>query len=263
LNCLRLSSAAPGFLQGLEVRQLQALAVGFRDRQGFDLLHRAVAAPDEIVINAGAVDLPVHFEFGEFAHHLGRHSAGQHARGNFETRLDEALRRDDRRFADDGLVHHHGVHADHAVLAHDAAMQDGAMADVAIFLDDGVAAGKAVHYTAVLHVGAGTDEQATEVAAQAGTGTDVGARTDVHVTDQHGRRMNIGARIDHRHDAVDCIDFHWVNAPQGQCDMIHFHSKLIHASVSQSKRRRFSTNSDSWYVSAVAGFAQTIRRRQE
>ena len=85
-------------------------------------------------------------------------------------------------------------------------MQDRAVTDMAVFLDDRVGAGKAVHDAAVLQIRAGTDLQPTEVAAQRRSGSDVAARTDDHVADQNGGRMHVRGRIDDRRHAVDGPD---------------------------------------------------------
>ena len=85
-------------------------------------------------------------------------------------------------------------------------MQDRAVADVAVLLDDRVGAGKAVHHAVVLDVGAGAYFQPPEVAAQARERTDVNAGPDDHVADQHGGRMHERRGIDHRRDAVDRVD---------------------------------------------------------
>ena len=59
---------------------------------------------------------------------------------------------------------------DHGVAADAAAVQHGAVADMAIDFDHGVVAGKAVHDAGVLQVGALFQHQAAEVAAQEASG---------------------------------------------------------------------------------------------
>ncbi len=86
-------------------------------------------------------------------------------------------------------------------------MQHGAMADMAVRLDHRVAAGKTVHDTSVLQVGALFQDQAAEVAAQRCQWADVAARADDHVADQHRTGMHIGAGVNDRRDAVDFIYF--------------------------------------------------------
>jgi hypothetical protein len=46
------------------------------------------------------------------------------------------------------------------------------------------------------------EDQAAEVAAQAGAGADIAAGADDDVADQHGRGMDVGGRVDDRDDAV-------------------------------------------------------------
>jgi hypothetical protein len=123
--------------------------------------------------------------------------------GNVHSGPDEGARGDDRRLPDDHVVHDHCIHADQRVPADAAAVQHGAVADMAILLDDRIAAGEAVHDAGVLHIDAALENQASEVAAQAGTGADVAAGPDDHIADENGRRMNVAAGIHDRNDSVD------------------------------------------------------------
>ncbi|MNN39024.1 hypothetical protein D3C81_1530470 [compost metagenome] len=98
------------------------------------------------------------------------------------------------------VVHHHRVHADHGVLADLAAVQHRAVADVTISGDAGDAGGEAVDHAGVLQVGAFLEDDASEVAAQAGQRADVAAGADDHVADQHRGGMHVGVGVNHRGD---------------------------------------------------------------
>jgi len=88
------------------------------------------------------------------------------------------------------------------------------MADMAVDLDHGVDAGKAVQHASVLHIAALLEHDAAEVAAQRGERGDVAAGADEHVADQHGVGMHVGGGMDDRADAVDFVAGHgW--APMG------------------------------------------------
>jgi hypothetical protein len=87
-------------------------------------------------------------------------------------------------------------------------VEHGAVADVAVLLDHCVLVREAVDRAVVLHVGAALEHDAAEVAAQARAGPDIAAGADDHVADQHGRGMDVGGGIDHRHDAFECIAGH-------------------------------------------------------
>ena len=93
-----------------------------------------------------------------------------------------------------------------AFLPTAAAVQHGAVADVAVFLDDGIGAGEAVHDAGVLQVGAAFEDEPAEVAAQAGAGADIAARPDDDVADQHGAGVHEGGGIDDGDDAVDGVN---------------------------------------------------------
>ena len=78
--------------------------------------------------------------------------------------LTKAPRADNGTGRDMGLIHHHRIHTDHRILADDAAVQDGAMADVAIPLDHRVHARKGVHHTGVLDVRSLLEDNPAKVA---------------------------------------------------------------------------------------------------
>jgi len=63
-----------------------------------------------------------------------------------------------------------------------------------------------MHDAGVLQVGAALEDQAAEVAAQAGARPDIAAGADDDVADQHGGRVDEGRRVDHGDDAVNCKD---------------------------------------------------------
>ena len=96
------------------------------------------------------------------------------------------------------------------------AVDDGAVADVAVLLDHRVRLGKTVHDAAILDIGAGLDHQTPEIAAQAGRGADVHACAYVHVADQHRARMHIGIRMHDGGEAVDGIDFDHEDVARGK-----------------------------------------------
>jgi len=85
-------------------------------------------------------------------------------------------------------------------------MQDCAVSNVTIFLDHGVGSRESVHDTGILQVGAGFQNQAAEVAAQAGAGADIAVGADDDVANQHGTGMNVGSGINDRHNAVDGVN---------------------------------------------------------
>ena len=85
-------------------------------------------------------------------------------------------------------------------------MQHGAVADMSIFLDNGVGAGEAMHHATVLHVAARFEHDAAEIAAQAGRRSDIAARADDHIAGQDRSRMHERARIDDRHEAVNFVE---------------------------------------------------------
>ena len=62
--------------------------------------------------------------------------------GHLHARLDEGASADDAVGAYHGFIHYHGIHAHHGIAADMAAMQHGAMPDMAIGLDHGILAGK-------------------------------------------------------------------------------------------------------------------------
>ena len=85
----------------------------------------------------------------------------------------------------DGAIHHHRVHADQCIAPYACAMNHRPVTDVTIDFNHGVAAGKTMDHASVLQVRALFHDQPAEVAAQTGAGTDVAARADDDVADQH------------------------------------------------------------------------------
>jgi hypothetical protein len=137
---------------------------------------------------------------------LGGNAGGKGARRHLESRAHEGHGRDHGGFADDGAVHDRCIHAHQRIPADPAAMQDGAMADMAVFFDHRIGAGKAMHDAAILDVGAALQDQSAEIAAQRSARPDITAGADDDVADQHGRGVDEGLRMNHRNDAVDGID---------------------------------------------------------
>ena len=91
------------------------------------------------------------------------------------------------------------------------------MTDVAVFLDNGIGAWKAVHDAGVLHVGAVLEDDAAEVSAKTRGRADIAVFADDDVADQHRRRMNKTGRRDDGRNAVDRINTwgsHWLNSLQ-------------------------------------------------
>ncbi|MNS99754.1 hypothetical protein D3C72_1341660 [compost metagenome] len=169
------------------------------------------AAHRQRLVGLRAFELPGDLFVAEFAPHLGRDARRERTRGHLHAGGHEGAGRDDGFLAHLGLVHHHRVHAHQRVAPHDAAVQDRAVADVAVDLHHRVVVGKAVDAAVVLHVGAFLQDDAAEVSAQAGAGADITVGADDHVADQHGCGMHVGARVDDRNHAVDGIAGHSVS----------------------------------------------------
>jgi hypothetical protein len=104
------------------------------------------------------------------------------------------------------LSFHHRVHSDQRVLLNDAPMQHRAMPDVTALVDQRIVPRKRVQHTGVLDIGARTDVEAAEVAAQRCRRADVTVGTDNHVADQHGAWMHVCRWIHHWRHAIDRID---------------------------------------------------------
>jgi hypothetical protein len=82
------------------------------------------------------------------------------------------------------------------------AVKNGAVTHMTVALHDAVLAGKAVHDAVVLQVRAVLDDDASEIAAQRGAGTDIAISTDNHVSDQTRGRMDEASLPDHRPDRL-------------------------------------------------------------
>jgi hypothetical protein len=185
---------------------VDARAVGFGCAQRLAFDHRGQAATGKILVGVGTFNLPRPLLIGEEADDPGRNTGGEAARRDLDAGLDEGAGGNHRGLADEGVVHDHCIHADQRVPFDTATVQHGTVADVAVFANDGVGTGKAMHDTGILEVGAAFEDQPPEIAAQAGAGADIAARADDDITDQDGGRMDEGRRVDHGHDAVDRID---------------------------------------------------------
>lgn len=85
------------------------------------------------------------------------------------------------------------------------------MADVAVFLHHGIGTGKTMHDASILQIGAALENEPAEIAAQAGRRTDIALRPDDHIADQDGGRMDVGRRVDHWGNAIDCVNFDHVH----------------------------------------------------
>ena len=106
-------------------------------------------------------------------------------------RLHQGLRRDEGRAPDSRAVHNDGVHPHQRVFTNDAAMQDGAVADMAVPLHHHIHAREGVGGAAFLNVGPLSDQDAAKIAAQAGQRADIAAGADLHVADQHRFGMDV------------------------------------------------------------------------
>src|SRR3546814_9961787 len=69
-------------------------------------------------------------------------------------------------------------------------MQHRAMANVAVFIDDGIGLGRTVQHTGILHVAAGLDDDAPEIPAQAGQRPNIDPWPDNDVANQNGTGVN-------------------------------------------------------------------------
>ena len=107
------------------------------------------------------------------------------------------------------VIHDHGIHADQRVTADRAAVEHSPVADMAILPDHRVGTGEPMHDTGILQVGPGFQDQAAEIAAQAGIRPDIGTGTDNDVANQYRGGMHIGRGVDDGNYPVDGIDFHW------------------------------------------------------
>ena len=106
-------------------------------------------------------------------------------------RLDQGLRRNEGRAPDARAVHNHGVHPHQRVFTYEAAMQDGAVTDMAVPLHHYIHAGEGMGGAAFLNIGPLADQDAAKIAAQAGQRADIAAGADPHVADQHRFGMDI------------------------------------------------------------------------
>src|SRR3546814_7667501 len=86
-------------------------------------------------------------------------------------------------------------------------MQYGAVAYVAVYIDQRVAFSYAMNNTAGLDVGPLLDRDAGKVAPQARQRAYVHARPDNDIADQYGRWMHISAGIHNGRNAINGIDF--------------------------------------------------------
>src|SRR5688500_7711235 len=91
---------------------IDALPVGFAGGQRDHFFHRARAAPGELLVEKRVVLLPAQLLLGAAAQNARRNSSHKGSGRNLLLGLDEGECRDDRFFADLGVVVHHGVHAD-------------------------------------------------------------------------------------------------------------------------------------------------------
>jgi hypothetical protein len=77
-------------------------------------------------------------------------------------------------------------HANQGIVANGAAMDDGAVADRAIFADDERVIGIGVEDAVLLHIGAGADADGFDIAARHHAEPDADLGSDPDVADQHG-----------------------------------------------------------------------------
>ena len=194
--------------EGNHFRQREPPAVRLNLGQSLRLDHRRDAPHGEVLIQRSRVLLPRQLLRGQFTADLCGNSGDQAARRHDHLGLDEGERGDDRRLADHRVVIHDCVDPDHRVALDRRPVDHGTVADVAVFRDHRVLGGKSMDDAAVLNVRAALDDQATEIPAQRCARPDVDARTDNHVADQHRGRVHVCGGMNHRHDAVNRVDFH-------------------------------------------------------
>ncbi len=145
-------SAALDSDQWLDLRRLHAWSIGLDLAQGRRFAHGRQAAPRQVLVGEGALELPGHLLVLQLSQHLGGHPGGEDARRDLHSAGHEGAGRDDGLRPHFGFIHHDRVHADKRIASHDAAVEDGAVADVAVLFDDRVPIGKAVHDAGVLDV---------------------------------------------------------------------------------------------------------------
>src|SRR3954471_11601740 len=143
------------------------------------------------------------------AHELCRASKCQHPIRNDESRGQERCCADDRVLTDDRAVHHDCAHSDESTAADTTTMKNCAVTDMTVALNDAILARKAVHDAVVLHVGAVFDDDAPQVAAQRGAGTDVATGADNDVSDQDRGWMHEASLPDNRSDRIIAEATHW------------------------------------------------------
>ncbi len=159
------SRRLPGLVQRVDRQLGKPRPVGLDRSERFGWFQTFEASLGERLIDRGGSTLPGYVSIRQLAHDLGGNAEDQAARRNYRPRFHEGHRRDDARLADDGSIRDHRVHANQRVLADAAAVEDRAMADVAIRFYDGVCAGKTMHHAGVLQIASLFEYQAPEISA--------------------------------------------------------------------------------------------------
>ena len=198
----------PMLFFGLVFAGVKARPVGLLPRQWLDFLQRPVTAARQFLVLRGSPRFPVHLFVAEAALYLCR-IANQHTPGRaLETRFNKGSGGNQRLGTNQGVVHNHRVHADQCVAPNATAVQNGAVADMGIFLNDAVFSREAVHHAGVLQVAAPVHLHPTKVSAQNRAGANVAIGADNHIANQNGGWMNKGAGINNGYQVFDGVNGH-------------------------------------------------------
>ena len=110
--------------------------------------------------------------------------------------------------ADQGVVEDHRSRADQALVLEDATFEVGQVPDHASVADHRREPGAGMDDRPVLHRGAGADGDRAVVAAEHGARPDRRLRSDGHITDDHGVRMDVGLGVDGGDEISELVDGH-------------------------------------------------------
>lgn len=182
-------------LLGLMLAAAKAWAVGLYFGQWGDGPQRGMAATRQLLVFFGAPGLPGNLLVAQGAFYLRRIAKHHAAWRALEAGFDKAGGTYQRFSANQGVVHDDGIHADKGISADTAAMQNGPMANMPVFLNDAVFIGKAVHDTGVLQVAASFHHHPAKVSAQHRARADITVSADDDIANQYRCGMHIGAFV--------------------------------------------------------------------
>ena len=128
--------------------------------------------------------------------------------GHLGVGFDEGRGTDNAVFADSRPVDNHRAHAHQRVAANYAAVQNSAVADMALLFHHRILAWEAVHYAVVLYIGPVFDHDAAKIAAQAGVGPNIDPFAEDHVANQHRGRVDVTLLRHHRGQSINLINRH-------------------------------------------------------